>query len=258
MNPSSHYDTVAANAQLYDKQWSGLRCINNRVKALLIQLLTQELSPDKTHFLDVCCGRGGDIKKWDQNRELEVLGIDLSRVSVQEANNRAKNTTHINFNAVMGDVRFELANICGKDNWDGAALHFCLNYIWDKKEDFIGQLQSALIDHSYVSVIFTHNGILENAPWDCVQTTPGCDGVYNFHLGGLVDAQEHVLQIEEVIHEFSKQGFKAYKLWCSIRDAFDDLKHLSKFEKPPLSMTTAECRLADQYAVCIFQKIITK
>ena len=60
--------------------------MNNFIKTLLIQEVTfkkRDLS-----VLDLCCGVGGDLNKWQRAGIAHYVGSDLSEKSVKEAHSR--------------------------------------------------------------------------------------------------------------------------------------------------------------------------
>ena len=60
--------------------------MNNFIKALLIQEVTYRKS--KLSVLDLCCGVGGDLNKWQRAGVAHYVGSDLSAKSVIEAQSR--------------------------------------------------------------------------------------------------------------------------------------------------------------------------
>lgn len=74
------------------RQTSGvifLRKFNNWVKSVLIN----QTCYNKGRFLsvlDICCGKGGDLQKWQRNRISHYVAVDLSENSVRNASERFK------------------------------------------------------------------------------------------------------------------------------------------------------------------------
>ncbi|CCH40561.1 mRNA cap guanine-N7 methyltransferase [Wickerhamomyces ciferrii] len=64
-----------------------LRNFNNVIKYILIGNYAQP----GWRTLDLGCGKGGDINKWDQAKISEYIGIDISNASIVEAIKRYKN-----------------------------------------------------------------------------------------------------------------------------------------------------------------------
>jgi ubiquinone/menaquinone biosynthesis C-methylase UbiE len=86
------------------------RQVCNSVKSNLIENATNSLRKSGIsyiHLIDMCCGRGGDIFKWDRSKIDKVLAIDNHKDSIDEAINRYKKVSkkikpRISF--VLGDV----------------------------------------------------------------------------------------------------------------------------------------------------------
>ena len=83
------------------------RIVSNIVKSKLIQYASKNIKNKNLILLDLCCGRGGDIFKWNKFRIKRVIGIDNHEPSIIEAVNRYKKVsrtlkTKISF--ILGDV----------------------------------------------------------------------------------------------------------------------------------------------------------
>ncbi|CAJ1988706.1 RNA capping enzyme nuclear [Leishmania donovani] len=85
---SRHYGTVAK--ELANEERSDLRRFNNWVKSVLLTTMAaairRTLKPlAKLHVLDLCCGRGGDLLKWQHIRPAFLFMTDASVECVAEA-----------------------------------------------------------------------------------------------------------------------------------------------------------------------------
>ncbi|KAF3054921.1 mRNA cap guanine-N7 methyltransferase [Daldinia childiae] len=110
-----HYNAVPERGRDWrktDSRIKGLRSFNNWVKSTLIQ----KFSPDEDHtpgahergrdmadardhrllVLDIGCGKGGDLGKWQQapQRVELYVGLDPANVSIDQAKERYRNMTH--------------------------------------------------------------------------------------------------------------------------------------------------------------------
>ncbi|KAI8958734.1 guanine-N(7)-methyltransferase [Daldinia sp. FL1419] len=110
-----HYNAVPERSRDWrktDSRIKGLRSFNNWVKSTLIQ----KFSPDEDHtpgahergrdmavardhellVLDIGCGKGGDLGKWQQapQRVQLYVGLDPADVSIEQAKERYRNMTH--------------------------------------------------------------------------------------------------------------------------------------------------------------------
>ena len=88
---------VMKQAEFYDANLGGpndaaredsetifVRKFNNFIKTMLIQEFTNKLGRNLS-VLDLCCGKGGDLKKWQKQNVKHYVGCDLSPNSVNEA-----------------------------------------------------------------------------------------------------------------------------------------------------------------------------
>ncbi|KAI1411074.1 guanine-N(7)-methyltransferase [Hypoxylon sp. FL1857] len=107
-----HYNAVPERGRDWrktDSRIKGLRSFNNWVKSTLIQ----KFSPDEDHepgahergrdnrehellVLDIGCGKGGDLGKWQQAPQKVALyvGLDPANVSIDQARERYRNMSH--------------------------------------------------------------------------------------------------------------------------------------------------------------------
>ena len=83
-----HYDHHAANTSTRQERAEGpaapLKIYHNKVKRHLITTFASGASS----LLDIACGRGGDIHKWDSAKIQHVHGIDISPREIEEAKRR--------------------------------------------------------------------------------------------------------------------------------------------------------------------------
>lgn len=69
-----------------------MRNFNNWVKSVLIQEYSDKLREksygNPLRVLDICCGKGGDLGKWQKTRVEHVVFADIAEVSVQQCRER--------------------------------------------------------------------------------------------------------------------------------------------------------------------------
>lgn len=91
---AAHYNHLEEKGleERYNSPIFYLRNFNNWVKSVLIQEYTDKIR-DKDYgrrirVLDICCGKGGDISKWQKARIDRVVFADIAEVSVQQCEKR--------------------------------------------------------------------------------------------------------------------------------------------------------------------------
>lgn len=87
---ADHYDDIVLNQHLYTTKkhiTTNLRRINNFIKA---GILTKYIKKNDV-LLDLGCGKGGDLKKYQSLKIKKYVGIDVSKKSIEEAIHRVKN-----------------------------------------------------------------------------------------------------------------------------------------------------------------------
>lgn len=112
-----------------------LRSFNNFIKSALINLYGLQ----DAVVLDLGCGKGGDLQKWDKNRVRGWIGVDVAEVSVDQARERFDNLRRKNFWAdfCVGDAFGEkVEDIVHPDAFpvDVVSIQFGLHYAWETEE----------------------------------------------------------------------------------------------------------------------------
>ncbi|KAJ1341382.1 hypothetical protein BSLG_004112 [Batrachochytrium salamandrivorans] len=113
-----------------------LKNFNNWVKAVLIARYTGSAHRGMT-VLDMCCGKGGDLQKWKQQRVAEVVGLDIAAVSVDQARARydqsARQFYKASFHAV--DCFSPAVNdILQQKIFDLVSIQFSLHYSFETEQ----------------------------------------------------------------------------------------------------------------------------
>lgn len=99
---ASHYNAVPQYGRDYRKTESkikGLRSLNNWVKSTLIQKFSRpEIPVQELLVLDMACGKGGDLGKWEKAPQVPALyvGCDIAEQSVEDARGRYNETLRRN------------------------------------------------------------------------------------------------------------------------------------------------------------------
>ena len=90
-----HYNNVEQRGRQWrqtDSKIKGLRNLNNWIKSTLIQKFSRPEGPPPEHYfvLDMACGKGGDIGKWEKAPIVPALyvGCDIADISINQARGR--------------------------------------------------------------------------------------------------------------------------------------------------------------------------
>lgn len=144
-NVASHYNQrqdVGTEARK-NSPIIGLKRFNNWVKSALIRLYAPLESDDQKgiRILDLGCGKGGDLRKWDQHHVSEMVMLDIAEVSIQHARSRY-NESSFRWDAhfFVGDgFRTPLDQLVPAQlldpMFDVVTMQFCLHYGWDTEEN---------------------------------------------------------------------------------------------------------------------------
>ena len=154
-----------------DSKIKGLRSFNNWVKSSLIQ----KFIGDERHIkvLDIGCGKGGDLMKWQSSRKLELyVGADPADVSIKQARDRyeqmrkrarrnqplfhAEFYTKDCFGEWLGDIPIirevgidgkvgpgnAISQRWGGGGFDMVTMMFCMHYAFESEEKARGMLRN--------------------------------------------------------------------------------------------------------------------
>ncbi|KAK4634202.1 mRNA cap guanine-N7 methyltransferase [Fulvia fulva] len=91
---AEHYNAVPERGRDWrqaESKIAGLRSLNNWIKSTLIQKFSRpDIPVEDLKVLDMACGKGGDLGKWEKAPQVPVLyvGCDIAGVSVEQAQQR--------------------------------------------------------------------------------------------------------------------------------------------------------------------------
>lgn len=171
-----HYNAVPQRGRDWRKTESrikGLRSFNNWVKSTIIHKFSPDGSAESGNMLrvlDLGCGKGGDLGKWQQSPQpVELLvGIDPAEVSIDQARERymqmrgrggrgGRGSPRI-FDAefyaqdafgrtirnipIIHDVGFDAPNSRRGGGFDVVSMMFCMHYAFESEAKTRGMLQN--------------------------------------------------------------------------------------------------------------------
>lgn len=91
---AQHYNAVPERGREWrstESKIKGLRSLNNWIKSTLIQKFSRpEMPVEHMKVLDMACGKGGDLGKWEKAPQVPALyvGCDIADVSIDQARSR--------------------------------------------------------------------------------------------------------------------------------------------------------------------------
>ena len=107
-----------------------IRRVHNEAKRVLIESVAKQGS----HILDVGCGFGGDLQKWNR-MGVNINMCDPDPKALEEAKTRAK-TMRIRVNFYEGDV-----SACPPRKFDTVCFNFSLHYIFTSRDFFFKSIR---------------------------------------------------------------------------------------------------------------------
>ncbi|KAJ4312737.1 mRNA cap guanine-N7 methyltransferase [Neodidymelliopsis sp. IMI 364377] len=166
-----HYNMVPERGREWrqtDSKIKGLRSYNNWVKSSLIQKFIGDERNLK--ILDIGCGKGGDLQKWQASRKVELyVGCDPADVSIKQAKDRyaqmqkkSRRLFHAEFYAkdcfgewlgdipIIKDVGIDpsvgpgnaISQRWGGGGWDMVTMMFCMHYAFESEAKAKGMLRN--------------------------------------------------------------------------------------------------------------------
>lgn len=218
-----------------------LRNFNNWVKSVLIQDHIDKVR-DKDYgrplrVLDICCGKGGDLSKWQKARMDHVVFADIAEVSVQQCQVRyqdlRRRTGHIyTAEFIAADCTRDTLRDKYKDpsiNFDFVSCQFGLHYSFESLSQarrmltniseclkpggyFFGTIPNAyeIVSRAKKSP----NGRFGNRVFeikllfDPAEGYPPFGGKYDFHLEGVVDCPEFLVDFKIFVKLAKEYGLE--------------------------------------------------
>ncbi|CCG84374.1 protein of unknown function [Taphrina deformans PYCC 5710] len=115
-----------------------LRNFNNWIKSTLIRNFTPSGREQRVRVLDMGCGKGGDLMKWDKAEISSYTGIDLAEVSIDQARGRYEKMRNPRFYAdffAFDCFGQPLAQLLPPDRrmFDIVSMQFCLHYAFESE-----------------------------------------------------------------------------------------------------------------------------
>lgn len=128
-----HYDTHAANTSTREERAKGIAAPLKRYHNAIKRSLLQTFATRAENLLDIACGRGGDLAKWDACGIINVLGVDISPKEIEEARRRYAE------GRFRTKCTFDVTSTLLKDPWrygsfDVITCMFALHYFCSTKD----------------------------------------------------------------------------------------------------------------------------
>lgn len=218
-----------------------LRNFNNWVKSVLIQDHTDKIREKDygrpLRVLDICCGKGGDLSKWQKARVEHVVFADIAEVSVEQCKDRYEDLRKrcgrlFSAEFIAADCTKETLRDKYKDpsiNFDLVSCQFGLHYSFESLIQarrmltniseclkpggyFFGTIPDAYeivsrgkksLDGSFGNRIYKIQLL-----FDAKEGYPLFGAKYDFHLEGVVDCPEFLVNFELLVKLASEFGLK--------------------------------------------------
>lgn len=122
-----------------------LRKFNNWIKSVLVGQFARGRDPTMDgrtrprggRVLDLGCGKGGDLKKWDKVSPSGLVGADIAAVSIEQAIARHRENRHsypgdfFAFDCFSVTLTEVIPRELLEPMFDNVTLQFCMHYAWE-------------------------------------------------------------------------------------------------------------------------------
>lgn len=239
-----------------------LRNFNNWVKSVLIQEYSDKIREKdygrSMRVLDICCGKGGDLSKWQKARVEHVVFADIAEVSVQQCENRyedlrARCGRLFSAEFIAADCSKEKLRDKYRDpsiSFDLVSCQFGLHYSFESLTQakrmltniseclkpggfFFGTIPNAyeIVSRAQKSPDFSFGNRIYNIKllFDVEKGYPLFGGKYDFHLEGVVDCPEFLVNFKLLTKLAATYGLElVYKAQFSdfFKDHSERYRHL--------------------------------
>ncbi|XP_063839205.1 mRNA cap guanine-N7 methyltransferase [Ostrinia nubilalis] len=238
-----------------------LRNFNNWVKSVLIQEYTDKIREKDygkaLRVLDICCGKGGDLSKWQKARVERVVFADIAQVSVQQCETRYQDLRKRCGHLYSAEF---IAADCTKDtlrdkytdpsiSFDLVSCQFGLHYSFESLSQarrmltniseclrpdgyFFGTIPNAyeIVSRAQKSKDLTFGNRIFNIKllFDPKEGYPIFGAKYDFNLEGVVDCPEFLVNFELFVKLAAEFGLELiYK--AKFSDFYKD--HSEKYKQ---------------------------
>ncbi|KAI0086653.1 mRNA capping enzyme-domain-containing protein [Irpex rosettiformis] len=250
-------------SQRKDSPIIGLKNFNNWVKSVLISsrahptlAASENIGPlrhtpgsrgmrgpprGSGKVLDMGCGKGGDLIKWNKARIREYVGVDIASVSIDQARKRYEELRLPKFSAYFATLDCYINSLSSAipdshlpptgNPFDVVSMQFCMHYAFESEQKARTMMENV---SSWLRPGGTFVGTIPNASWllDRLEAIP--EGELNLSFGNSV----YSIRFEERHHP----ALYGQRYWFYLKDAVDDVPeyvvHWDNFVK-----------LADEYGL---------
>lgn len=248
---ANHYNSIeekGLSERLKSKIFH-MRNFNNWVKSMLIsefirKIRDQNSRDHKVKVLDLCCGKGGDLLKWQKANIQYLICTDIADVSVQQCKERYNSRNRQTFEAEFHPC--DATNVVQRDLYQDSnikldltscqfAFHYCFES-FPQAEMMLKNAAECLRPGGYFigtipnanEIMRRHEAVKEGnkfgndiynieLQFDRAEKVPLFGAKYNFHLEEVVDCPEFLVHFPTLVKLAEK-----HKLKLVLKETFED------------------------------------
>jgi len=289
---AQHYNGLQANgfAERNASEIVNLRRFNNYIKGEIMETATKRIRQEKGYgcsinVLDLCCGKGGDLFKWNRERVNHVICADIAEKSIAECKDRYANmnstrkwftTEFIVADCTAVSIKHQFKD--PNQALDLVSSQFAFHYSFESQsriEKMLENVTDNLKPGGYFIGTTTdadeimrrlrkdedpHNRAFGNSifsvdfPLDTPLDPPPRFGAkYNFKLKGAVDCPEFLVDFRTFEELAAEQGLKLVRK-CRFQDVIAEEKTKGNDLLSIYKLTEEELEVVSMYLFFVFQK----
>lgn len=258
-----HYDNkmeIGMNKRK-ESEIIGLRNFNNWIKNSLIQKYCQK----GDQVLDLCCGKGGDLLKYDKKDISCLFGVDISKESLKDMVERYQNSkVKYSLKLYHGDATTKNINI-GK--MDVVSCQFALHYSFESEKQarrLLMNVEQNLKNGGYFIITTTdsfvmvkklkekglkYGNTIYNVEFESNSFTNNFGNKYTFQLKEAIDSCPEYLVHPKVLESLAKEYNLDLIQSLNFHEFYD-----KNYEPFSYDITKDEWDCIYLYRVYVFQK----
>lgn len=250
---ATHYNAIEEKglAERFKSKIFHMRNFNNWVKSMLITEFVHKIRDQKSRdyqlkVLDMCCGKGGDLLKWQKANISHLICTDIADVSVNQCKDRYNTTKSRNNRTFSAEfLACDATNVVQRELYQDPeikldltscqfAFHYCFESLPQAEMMLRNASESLRPGGYFIGTIPDANEIMKRhkavdgnkfgneiyhieLEFDPEENIPLFGAKYNFHLEEVVDCPEFLVHFPTFVKLAEK-----YKMKLVLKETFED------------------------------------
>ena len=241
-----------------------LRRFHNWIKAVAIEKAVNSLPAQaRNDVLDLACGRGGDLLKWERSHPRSYTGVDISEQVLEQARRRVDNLIKMRTEFHVGDMSSEGPWV-RPGGFDVVSCMFGPHFAYKTRESsmrFLANVHRMLRPGGVFVCIFPCASEIEKflngrprARSELFSIERCSNGVQFNVFGSTPDGVEPLLSSEQMRSDLTSVGFNRFltdSTMRGVRASMASATQQRRIMRCPETLTAAQWQLADLHRVIV-------